>query len=39
MIQSLTSPWGFVFHFGKDILVNGKNIYDEIDTCVSDYHA
>jgi len=38
MIKSFTSPWSFVFHVGKDIIVNGRNILNEIETCVTDYH-
>lgn len=39
MIKSFTSPWSFVFHVGKDILVNGKNIINEVETFMSDYNS
>ena len=39
MIKSFTSPWSFIYHVGKDVIVNGKNIINEIETCVTDYRA
>lgn len=28
-IESLNNPLSFVFHVGKDLIVNGKNIYNQ----------
>lgn len=39
MIKSFTSPMSFVYHVGKDILVNGKDIFTEVSTAVSDYES
>merc|ERR1711879_809360 len=36
-LNAFDSPESFVFHVGKDILVNGKDIYTEINTAVADY--
>jgi len=33
------SPKSFAYHVGKDILVNGKDIFHEIEAAVSDYKA
>ena len=33
------SPKSFAYHVGKDILVNGKDIFHEIEASVSDYKA
>jgi len=37
MIASFKSPWSFAYHVGKDLVVNGKDIYYEIDTAIADY--
>lgn len=37
MIKSFTSPLSFAFHVGKDIIVNGRNIFHEIETAVDEY--
>jgi len=36
-ITAFKSPWSLVVHAGAAILVDGKNIYNEISTAVSDY--
>merc|ERR1711935_790334 len=33
------SPKEFAFHVGKDIMVNGKDIFNEIEASVADYKA
>ena len=33
------SPKSFAYHVGKDILVNGKDIFHEIEDSISDYKA
>merc|ERR1712083_1216580 len=37
--KSMTSPMSFVFHVGKDLIVNGADIYHEIYASVSDFKA
>ena len=44
MAQTFKSPWAFAYHAGKDLLVNGKDIFSEISAGVtaydsSDYHT
>ena len=39
MIAVFDSPTSFAYHVGKDLIVNGKQIYGEITTAVSDYEA
>jgi len=38
-IKSMTSPATYAFHVGKDLIVNGRDIYHEIYTAVDDYKA
>jgi cathepsin F len=38
-LKQFTSPSKFAYHVGKDLIVNGRNIYTEITTSVSDYKA
>jgi len=33
------SPWSFAYHVGKDLVVNGVQIYKEISAAVTDYEA
>ena len=37
MIKVFDSPTSFAYHVGKDLIVNGKQIYTEIETAVTDY--
>jgi hypothetical protein len=39
MVSIFDSPTSFAYHVGKDLIVNGKQIYGEITTAVSDYEA
>ena len=39
MISIFDSPTSFAYHVGKDLIVNGKQIYGEINTAVKDYEA
>jgi hypothetical protein len=39
MISIFDSPTAFAYHVGKDLLVNGVQIYGEITTAISDYNA
>jgi hypothetical protein len=38
MISIFNSPASFAYHVGKDLLVNGKQIYGDINDAVSEYH-
>ena len=38
-IEVLSSPKEFVFHVAKDILVNGVQIYHDVEVMITDYHA
>jgi len=37
MAKNFTSPWSFIFHFGKNILLNGVDIYNDIQTSLDYY--
>jgi hypothetical protein len=37
MIAVLDNPTSFAYHVGKDLLVNGVDIYHEISTAITDY--
>jgi len=39
VIEQFKSPAQFAYHVGKDLLVNGKDIYSEITTAVSDWKS
>ena len=39
MSKIFASPSAFAYHAGKDLLLNGKDIYNEINTAESDYKA
>jgi hypothetical protein len=39
MIKNIANPKSFAFHIGKDILVNGVQIYSDITACVEDYKS
>jgi len=39
MIKIFDSPTNFAYHVGKDLVVNGKDIFSEIKSAVSDYEA
>jgi len=39
MVKVFDSPTSFAYHVGKDLLVNGVQIYGEINTAVTDYKA
>lgn len=36
--KNLASPTTFAFHVGKDLIVNGRDIYREITTAVQDWN-
>merc|ERR1711935_147181 len=35
--ESLSSPESFAYHVGKDLVVNGRSIYTELDNAIGDY--
>lgn len=37
MVKVLNSPTAFAYHVGKDLLVNGQDIFKEVETAVTDY--
>jgi hypothetical protein len=37
MIAIFDSPTSFAYHVGKDLLVNGVQIYDEVELAITDY--
>ena len=37
MISIFKSPASFAFHVGKDLLVNGKDIYADIESALTEY--
>jgi len=37
MAAIFKSPSSLAYHVGKDLLINGKDIYHEIDTAIADY--
>ena len=39
MAKSFTSFWSFSYHVGKELLVNGKDIFSEVNTAISVYHS
>ena len=36
-LEAFKSPASYAFHIGKDILVNGKQIYGDIEQAVADW--
>merc|ERR1719454_2844560 len=39
MVSTFSSPEAFAYHVGKDLLVNGVDIFHEISTAVTDYES
>ena len=39
MLRQFKSPMSFAYHVGKDILVNGQDIYGQIKDAISNYKA
>ena len=37
MVQAFSNPTSFAYHVGKDLLVNGRDIYGEIKSATTDY--
>lgn len=38
MARTFKNPFSFIFHVGKNILVNGKDIYAYVDAALKAYH-
>jgi len=39
LLKSFKSPWSFAFHVGKDLIVNGVQIYHDVESLIDAYHA
>lgn len=39
MVKAFSNPTSFAYHVGKDLLVNGRDIYSEINTAITDYQG
>tara|TARA_B110000285_G_C15086888_1_gene596723 strand:+ start:494 stop:1732 length:1239 start_codon:yes stop_codon:yes gene_type:complete len=39
MVSVFNSPTSFAYHVGKDLLVNGRDIFGELETAVTDYES
>ena len=39
MAEGFASPWSFAYHVGKDLLVNGVEIFHEVEDAVDQYEA
>ena len=39
MITSFKSPWSFAYHVGKDLVVNGVQIYHDIESLLAAYQS
>lgn len=39
MAAVFTNPWSFVYHVGHDLVVNGVQIFSEVEDSVSQYKA
>ena len=37
--EGVSSPWSFAYHVGKDLLLNGVDIYNDIDNAIKEYEA
>ncbi|CAD8071102.1 unnamed protein product [Paramecium sonneborni] len=37
LIEALSNPTSFIYHIGKDLIINGKDIYQEIFAAVEDW--
>lgn len=38
VIAEIQNPQSFAFHVGKDLLINGRDIYSEVNTAVVDWN-
>jgi len=39
MISIFNSPASFAYHVGKDLIVNGAEIYGEVNSAITDYNS
>ena len=39
LLSSFKSPWSFAFHVGKDLIVNGVQIYHDVENLIGAYHS
>ena len=38
MVSIFDSPTSFAYHVGKDLMINGVEIYHEVETAITDYN-
>ena len=38
-MKAFKSPWDFIYHVGKDLIVNGADIFSEISDAVTQWEA
>jgi hypothetical protein len=38
MVEVFNNPASFVYHVGKDLIVNGRQIYHDVDDSITQYH-
>jgi hypothetical protein len=39
MLRIFNSPTSFAYHVGKDLIVNGAEIYRDVNNAIDDYHT
>ena len=39
MAENFANPWSFAYHIGKDLLVNGVQIFHEVDDAIAQYES
>lgn len=39
MAKTFKSPWSFAYHVGKDLIVDGSDIFHEIEESITNYDA
>lgn len=39
MAAIFSSPSSFAYHVGKDLIINGRQIYSEVNNAITDYHS
>ena len=39
MISAFDSPTSFAYHIGKDLIVNGRSIFHDVNNAITDYKA
>lgn len=39
MASIMSNPWSFAYHVGKDLIVNGVQIFHEVDDSITQFHG